>query len=62
VIIGASDASSFISLRPGERITAGVIATPADANVFSRFQLTQRSRDKVVGGVMVLFPAAGGLR
>jgi hypothetical protein len=29
VIIGAGDASLFISLRPGERITAGVIATPA---------------------------------
>ncbi|HEU4886472.1 MAG TPA: hypothetical protein VFV49_01200, partial [Thermoanaerobaculia bacterium] len=56
------DASLFLSLRPGERITAGVIATPADANASSRFQLTQRSRDKVVGGVMVLFRPQKELR
>jgi hypothetical protein len=56
------DASLFISLRPGERITAGVIATPADGNTSSRFQLTQRSGEKVVGGVMVLFRPQGELR
>jgi hypothetical protein len=57
------DASLFLSLRPGERVTAGVIATPANATASSRFQLTQRNGDKVVGGVMVLFrPQSVNLR
>jgi hypothetical protein len=53
--LNGDDASLFISLRPGERITAGVIAIPADTKSSSRFYLTQRNREKVVGGVMVLF-------
>lgn len=56
------DASLFISLRPGGRVTAGMIASPADANASSRFHLTQRNGDKVVGGVMVLFRPQGKLR
>ena len=53
--LSGDDASLFLSLRPGERVTAGVIATPADARESSRFYLTQRNREQVVGGMMVLF-------
>jgi hypothetical protein len=49
------DASLIYSPRRGENITAGVIATPTDTNASSRFQMTQRIGEKVMGGVMVLF-------
>lgn len=57
-----NDASLLLSLRPGERVTAGVIATPGDATASSRFQLTQRMGEKVVGGLMVLFRPQGEKR
>ena len=60
--LSGDEASLFINLRPGERVTAGVIATPADANASSRFYLTQRSGDKIVGGVMLLFRPQGEKR
>jgi hypothetical protein len=53
--LSGNDASIFISPRPGEQVTAGVIATPADGQTSSRFYVTQRDREQVVGGVMVLF-------
>lgn len=53
--LNGDDASLFVTPRSGQRTTAGVIATPANANASSRFHLTQRNREKVVGGMMFLF-------
>ncbi|HEY6212317.1 MAG TPA: hypothetical protein VIW45_08530 [Vicinamibacterales bacterium] len=59
--LNGDDASLFVALRPGERIPAAAIATPA-ANTSSRFQLTQRHGEKMVGGVMIVFRAQGEQR
>ncbi len=53
--LNGNDASILLTPRPGERVTAGVIATPAEGDTSSRFYVTQRNREEVVGGVMVLF-------
>lgn len=52
------EASLFVDLRPGQRITTGVIATPpADTRTTSRVSIVERSRGKIFGGnVMLLRP------
>jgi hypothetical protein len=51
------EASLFVDLRPGQRVTTGVIATPADTRATSQVSIVERSRGKVVGGsVMLLRP------
>lgn len=60
--LSGDEASLFLSPRPGERVTTGVIATPADGRTSSRFYVTQRDREQVVGGVMVLFRPEGEVR
>jgi hypothetical protein len=57
--LSGDEASLFLSSR--ETVSAGVIATPAEGNASSRFSLTQRVRETVVGGVMVLFRPQGGV-
>jgi hypothetical protein len=52
----SDEASLFVDLRPGQRVTAGVIATP-EGRATSRVSIVERSRGEVVGGsVMLLRP------
>jgi len=52
-----NEASLFVDLRPGERVTTGVIATRPDIGATSRVSIVERSRGKIVGGsVMLLRP------
>lgn len=48
------EASLFVDLREGDRATAGMIATPENATASTRVSLVVRSRDKVVGGHVLL--------
>jgi len=53
------EASLFVDLKPGERVTTAVIATPASTEATSRVSIVERSRGKVIGGsVMLLRPKA----
>lgn len=52
--LDGNEASLFVDLRPGQRITAAMIATPAHADATSRVAIVERSRGKVVGGSVML--------
>ncbi|HEX6087312.1 MAG TPA: hypothetical protein VF266_22465, partial [Thermoanaerobaculia bacterium] len=54
--LASTEASLFVALRPGQRATAGVIATP-EGRATTRVSIVERSRGEVVGGsVMLLRP------
>jgi hypothetical protein len=54
--LSSTQASLFVDMRPGQRVTAGVIATP-EGTATSRVSIVERSRGEVVGGsVMLLRP------
>ncbi|HYI12774.1 MAG TPA: hypothetical protein VEK57_27235 [Thermoanaerobaculia bacterium] len=55
--LSGDEASLFVDLRPGQRVTTAVIATPADTGATSHVSIVERSRGKVVGGsTMMLRP------
>lgn len=54
--LSSDEASLFVDLRPGQRVTAGMIAIP-EGNATSRVSIVERSREKIMGGsVMLLRP------
>ncbi len=51
------EASLFVDLQPGQRVTTAVIATPGNDKATTQVSIVQRSRGEVVGGsVMLLRP------
>jgi hypothetical protein len=57
--LSGDEASLFVDLKPGQRVTTAVIATPAGDGTTSQVSIVERSEGKVVGGsVMLLRPNA----
>ncbi len=55
--LNGDEASLFVDLQPGQRVTTGVIAAPASLSATSQVSIVERSRGKAVGGsVMLLRP------
>lgn len=55
--LSGDEASMFVDLEPGQRVTTAVIATPAKTGFTSQVSIVERSRGKIVGGsVMLLRP------
>lgn len=52
--LSGDEASLFVSLRPGQRVTTAVIAAPARADAPSRVSFLTRSGDEVMGGSELL--------
>jgi len=52
--LSGDEASLFVDLRPGQRVTTAVIAAPADGNGVSRVSFLTRSGDEVMGGSELL--------
>lgn len=52
--LNGDEASLLVDLRPGQRVTTAVIATPASADTASRVSFLTRSGDEVMGGSELL--------
>jgi hypothetical protein len=52
--LSGDEASLFVDLRPGQRVTTAVIAAPARADAASRVSFLTRSGDEVTGGSELL--------
>src|SRR6185436_10467699 len=52
--LSGDEASLFVSLRPGQRVTTAVIAAPGRADTASRVSFLTRSGDEVMGGSELL--------
>jgi hypothetical protein len=48
------EASLFLDLERGQRVTSAVIAVPEDGGATSRVSIVERSRGKIVGGSVTL--------
>lgn len=53
----SDEASLLVELRPGQRVTSAVIATPPDGDATTRVSIVERSRGQVVGGSVMLLRA-----
>ena len=53
--LSGEEASLILPIRSGDHATLAAIATPADTNASSRFDIVERLGERVVGGVTMLF-------